>query len=262
MSLIASDGASLKYMTHRDFAEMTGVRQDSVQRTMETMQERGELSFTQSVEMIPIGKGGQREAISLLVDERNSYILMAKLNPDFCALLADHWKQTKNAQPVVPQLPDFNNPVIAARAWADKEEARQLAQYQLDTANQELEIASQKLEEAEDAVYYAKQCADTKSLTNLRNLCKRLVMNERQFTNFLLQKKFCFRRETDNKIMPYKTHVLNGRFKILSSPHNGKMRDQMYFTEKGVVWIMGIVKRYSEENELNVPLLKLLPQGR
>lgn len=118
-------------MTHLQFAKITGKRNDSVKRTMETLSEQGVIQLTQSVE---VQIEGEREVnrMCFKVNERDSYIVMAQLDPKFTAQLVDEWKALKEEkQNNVLTLPNFNNPAEAARAWAERYEAEQLALTQL-----------------------------------------------------------------------------------------------------------------------------------
>lgn len=86
-------------MTHLQIAELTGVRNDSVKRSMETLANRGVISVTQSVERL---KFTQREVFN--VTERDSYIVVAQLYPEFTAKLVDYWMSHRDSQPkALPQ---------------------------------------------------------------------------------------------------------------------------------------------------------------
>jgi phage antirepressor YoqD-like protein len=65
-----------------------------------------------------------------LVNERDSYVVVARLSPTFTAALVDYWQATKKPAPVA--LPDFNNPAVAARAWAEQYELAADRQAQLE----------------------------------------------------------------------------------------------------------------------------------
>ncbi len=109
-------------MTHLQFAEITGKRNDNVKRVMESLEKQGIISITQIEE--PQSRGGKVTTI-FHVNERDSYIVMAQLSPEFTAQLVDEWKAMKENKTIA--LPDFNDPAIAARAWADQFEQRVLA---------------------------------------------------------------------------------------------------------------------------------------
>jgi len=89
-------------MSSREIAELTGKRHDSVKRTMEVLRCKEVVSFTQSVE--PTAGGGKPVRI-LLVNKRNSYIVVAQICPHFTALLVDRWQELESMQSPAPLLP-------------------------------------------------------------------------------------------------------------------------------------------------------------
>ena len=109
-------------MTSREIADLLDIRHDSVKRTMERLSEKGLVRFTPTVETSHSGAGA-RPAEVYLVNERDSYVVVAQLSPEFTARLVDYWQAHKNAG-----IPDFSNPAVAARAWAEQFEARQQAE--------------------------------------------------------------------------------------------------------------------------------------
>lgn len=70
-------------------------RHDNIKRTIERLQDRGVIAFTPMEEMVEIGSGAKREMTVYHVNERDSYIVVAQLSPEFTAQLVDHWRQLK-----------------------------------------------------------------------------------------------------------------------------------------------------------------------
>ena len=61
--------------------------------------------------------------------KRDTYVVVAQLSPEFTARIVDRWQELEDAQSASsPQLPNFSDPVAAARAWADEAEQKQVAQ--------------------------------------------------------------------------------------------------------------------------------------
>lgn len=88
----------IQSMSHIEIANLTGKRQDSVKRTMENLASSHVITFTQSVE-----KGNGRPLTMYHVNERDSYVVVAQLSPEFTAKLVDFWLQTKTPQYNLPK---------------------------------------------------------------------------------------------------------------------------------------------------------------
>lgn len=96
-----------------------------------------------------------------------SYELQAKVYDRMTAL-----EEQRN----VASLPDFTNPVIAARAWADAEEGRL--------------IAEKNLEEAQPAIGFYDAVGDSTSLTSVGDAAKSLGFGRNHFFKWLRNKEF------------------------------------------------------------------------
>lgn len=80
-------------MSSKDIAAVVQSRHDSVKRTMVTLQDKGLITFTQTVE-----KGEGRPSAVLHVNKRDSYIVVAQLSPEFTAVLVDRWQELESKQ--------------------------------------------------------------------------------------------------------------------------------------------------------------------
>lgn len=114
-------------MSSKEISELLESRHDNVKTAIERLSHKGIITFTAMQEK----PTGGRPAVSYHVNERDSYVVVAQLSPEFTARIVDRWQELEKKQPA---LPDFNNPVEAARAWADRVEAEQLAISQRDAA--------------------------------------------------------------------------------------------------------------------------------
>jgi len=114
-------------MSSRKIADLVRKRHDNVKRTMDSLAADGLIRFTQSEETSHEGAGA-RPAEVYNVGKRDSYVVVARLSPEFTASLVDRWQDLErelNASRAT--LPDFSDPAAAARAWAEQYEARQAA---------------------------------------------------------------------------------------------------------------------------------------
>ncbi len=82
-------------MSSREIAELVESRHDSVKRSMETLRDKGIISFTQSVETSHSGAGA-RPVDVYLVGKRDSYVIVAQLSPEFIAKLVDRWQELES----------------------------------------------------------------------------------------------------------------------------------------------------------------------
>jgi prophage antirepressor-like protein len=124
-----------------------------------------------------------------------------------------------------PALPNFLDPVAAARAWADSEEQKQQLQ---------IELAA-----AAPAVEFVQRYADATGTKGFREVAKLLQANESQFREFLIEERIMYRLA--GALTPYGQHIDAGRFcvKTGTAQGNGHAYNAARFTPKGVTWIAG-----------------------
>ncbi|WWQ70509.1 putative DNA-binding protein [Escherichia phage mEp044] len=119
-------------MNSFEIAELLGNRHDKVKQSIERMAQRG------VIKLPPMGKVENKQSLSpnrfvnVYIFEgeqgkRDSIIVVAQNCPKFTARLVDRWQELEK-QVRKPALPDFTDPVVAARAWADEVEQKLLAQ--------------------------------------------------------------------------------------------------------------------------------------
>lgn len=126
---------------------------------------------------------------------------------------------------VIAVLPDFTNPAVAARAWADEVEQKQVAQ-------QALAIAAPKAE-------FVDKYVESTGLKGFRQTAKLLRANEARFREFLIDKKIMYRM--GGEWQAYQQHIDAGRFEVKTdTAENGHAFNQTKFTPKGVTWVAGL----------------------
>jgi phage regulator Rha-like protein len=128
-------------MSSREIAELVESRHDNVKRSMETLRDKGIISFTQFEETSHQG-AGSRPVDVYLVGKRDSYIIVAQLSPEFTAKLVDRWQELedKETRPHIPStLPE------ALRLAADLAEQKAIVEAKLLIAEQtKAEIGSRR----------------------------------------------------------------------------------------------------------------------
>ncbi|MBC0922638.1 Rha family transcriptional regulator [Escherichia coli] len=119
-------------MTSIEIAELVGSRHDNVKRAIERLAERGLIQLPPMEDCVRINGLGLKQSVRAYVfkgeqGKRDSIIVAAQLCPEVTARLVDRWQELEK-QVRQPALPDFTDPVAAARAWADEVEQKLLAQ--------------------------------------------------------------------------------------------------------------------------------------
>ncbi len=117
-------------MSSREIAELLGNRHDNVKRTIETLSGNGVIVRPQTEDEPGVDSMGRPRPVKVyLLDKRSSLIVVAQLSPEFTARVVDRWQELEEqVRGSSPALPNFANPIAAARAWADALEAKQDAE--------------------------------------------------------------------------------------------------------------------------------------
>ena len=119
-------------MNSLEIAELTGSDHKDIKRSIYRLIKKG------IIQNSPMAKVENKQSLSpnrfsdVYVFEgergkRDSIIVVAQNCPEFTARLVDRWQELEK-QVRQPALPDFTDPVAAARAWADEVEQKRLVQ--------------------------------------------------------------------------------------------------------------------------------------
>ena len=126
-------------------------------------------------------------------------------------------------EPVL-SLPDFTNPVIAARAWADAQEAKQIAEAHI-------EQLAPKAQMADDFML-------AEGSVNFTALCNMLeIKNRKKFRDFLVKNKWCYKNNRQNTKKPWIACVSKVRSGLLVTKafvNNAFTSTCLYWTLEGI----------------------------
>lgn len=207
-------------MSSREIAEVTGTRHDNVWRTIESLHAKGLIGLPQ-FEEVPNPGPGPLAIKQYLVCKRDSFVIVARLSPEFTAALVDRWQELEAAQQ--PALPNFTNPAESARAWAEQFERRQVAEHALA-------IATPKAD-------FVDRYVDGTGLKGFRQVAKLLKANEREFRDFLKDRHIMY--VLNGNWTAYQAHIDAGRFEVKTgtAKHSDHAFVDAKFTAKGVAWV-------------------------
>ena len=218
-------------MTSIEIAELVGSRHDNVKRAIERLAERGLIQLPPMEDCVRINGLGLKQSVRAYVfkgeqGKRDSIIVAAQLCPEVTARLVDRWQELEN-QVRQPALPDFTDPVAAARAWADEVEQKRLAQKEVDR------LALKNKELAPKAAV-CDAIVKNKQHRNATQVAKPLGMTATQLNKKLEQVDVYDTRIKRGGRM-FKQWFVDEGYGVVKCSADGYV--QSLFTAKGQIWV-------------------------
>ncbi|MGL5280329.1 MAG: phage antirepressor KilAC domain-containing protein [Plesiomonas shigelloides] len=182
----------------------------------------GSDAFVKFHERETYGNGNGRTI--LMLPEREACLMAMSYSYELQAKVYDAWHELKSKS--VALLPDFNDPIAAARAWADAKEQALIAEKQLA-------IAAPKAE-------FVDKFVESSGLFGFRQVAKTLGVKENWLREFLQEQKIMYYLK--GKLTAYANHIDAGRFQSrVGVADNGHNFNECKFTAKGVEWIAALI---------------------
>ncbi len=208
-------------MSSREIAEYTNKEHKNVTVDIRKMLDELDLD---TLEFQRIYKDSMnRSQVEYVLDRDLTDCLLTGYSAKARMSVIKRWKELElNVH--APQLPDFNNPAAAARAWADEVEQKAIVQEQLKLAAPKVEFVDRYV-----------NCTGNKGF---RQVCKLLNAKEGEFREFLLDSKIMYR--LGREWVAYSNHIEAGRFTTYTGEGNGHAYNTAMFTPKGVQWVAGL----------------------
>lgn len=208
-------------MTTLDIAELTCKRHDHVMSDTRKMLKELELYAPDFMGTYTTAQGNKYECFTL--PKRETMILVSGYNLIMRAKIIDRWQELEGqlSQPKpLSLLPDFNNPILMARTWADNQEA-------LQEKDKQLALAAPKVD-------FVDQYVDTTGKTTFRQLAKILQVNERRLRHFLKDNKIMY--QLNDEWVGYSKYMKNGMLETVTGFNKDMCRSftTTVFTPKGV----------------------------
>ena len=206
-------------MTSREIAALTGKEHKHVLRDCQNMFDQLDIAYAGYTQNWTHPQNGLTY-IEYLLTKDLALCLVAGYSAPLRMKIITRLNELESKS--LQAIPDFNNPVAAARAWADAKES---------------EIkAIQYAEAAKPAVAFVERYVQSTGNLGFRQVCKLLKAKEPAFRQFL----------EDNRIMyklaggwvPYASHIDAGRFYVTTGTgDNDHNFTSAKFTPKGVEWV-------------------------
>lgn len=222
MNSLILPSASGATMTSREIAELTGKRHDHVMRDIRSMLEQLEKDAPSFGEIYIDGMG--RKQTQFRLDRLHVECLLTGYSIPLRMKVLERLAELEKTN--TPQLPNFSNPVEAARAWADEVEAKQAAVALIEQQKPAVEFVERYV------------TADSGS-KGFRQVAKLLNANEKDFRAFLSDSKIMYK--LGSEWTPYQCHADAGRFEVKGGvADNDHVYNSALFTPKGINWVAGL----------------------
>lgn len=185
-------------ITSLEIAEITGKPHYDVMKAIRKMENawfkvcKGKFSLSSQVLDMP--NGGTREQPYYSLTKRESLYIATKFNDEARARLVLRWEELEKKERAanVTSLPDFTNPAIAARAWADQFEKNQVLTLEnkqqkeaLAKASQEIVALSATITQAEPKTTYFDVMMKNKSTSVITSTAQDYGMSAKAFNKLL-----------------------------------------------------------------------------
>lgn len=230
MDLIPT-GATARTMTSREIAELTGKQHKDVLHDIRKMLEDLGLTSADFSADLPDAYGRLQPAFRL--PKRECLILISGYSVAMRARIIDRWQELEQA--TTQALPNFSDPVAAARAWAAATERKIKAEAALALAAPKAEFVDRYV------------VADTGS-KGFRQVCKLLKANEARFREFLTGERIMYR--LGGEWVAHQPHIDAGRFEVKTGEAHGHAFNRCLFTPKGVEWVAGEWAKHQVRGEV------------
>ena len=224
-------------MNSLEIAELTGSDHKDIKRSIYRLIKKG------IIQNSPMAKVENKQSLSpnrfsdVYVFEgergkRDSIIVVAQNCPEFTARLVDRWQELEK-QVRQPALPDFTDPVAAARAWADEVEQKRLVQKEAERLALENKELAPKAAVC-DAIVKNEQHR------NATQVAKPLGMTATQLNKKLEQVDVYDTRIKRGGRM-YKQWFVDKGYGVVKCSADGYV--QSLFTAKGQIWVSELFAR-------------------
>ena len=233
-ALTTITSATARTMSSREIAELTGKQVGHVNRDAERMLD--ELRGTDDPELdhVHVDRDARGYIVAIHLPRELSMTLVSGYSTPMRRRIIARWQELEE-RGAPAALPDFADPVAAARAWADATE-------QKIKAEAALALAAPKVEFVDRYVV-----ADTGS-KGFRQVCKLLKANEARFREFLVSARIMYR--LGGEWMAHQPHIDAGRFEVKTGEANSHTFNRCLFTPKGVEWVAGEWAKHQIRSEV------------
>lgn len=221
VTVFSTPSQPVTMMTTREVAGLVQKQHGNIKISAERLSEKGIIGTLAVQEFTHNGN----TYTEYLLNKRDSLVLVAQNCPEFTAKLVDRWQELEAA--VAQPAPTFKLPTTFS-------EALRLAAEQAE----KIEAQALQLQHQKPAVEFVDRYTVATGLKGVREVCKILNANERQFVDWMTESGIMYRLA--GRLTPYQPHIDAGRFLVKTGlSGDGHAFSSPKFTAKGVSWVAG-----------------------
>lgn len=229
-----------KTMSSREMAVLCKKRHDNTLLIIRDLETRGLLENSRP-QYYTHAQNGQ-QYIEYISDKRDSLVIVARLSPEFMAVVIDRWqeleRQVSASSPVTPALPDFTDPYESALAWAEQYKAKEVAQAQI--------VELQPKADALDTLSHAKGALGIRETAITVGIPERKFIARCTDENKPVSSRFMY-RDDKGKLRAYSHRIKQGFMTQKITSYAGKTGQdlvtvQVKFTAAGVAHIAKLMQ--------------------
>lgn len=210
--------AQQKTMTSREIADLVESRHADVCICIERLMATGAIQGYAAMPYTHPQNGQQYREYH--IGQRDSYVIVAQLSPQFTARLVDRWQELEQAASKPRELTRM-----------------ELIQIAMDAEKENIKLRAD-LALAAPAVEFVGRYVESESGSmGFRQICKLLKAKEPEFRAFLHDNQIMYK--LGGEWVPYAAHIDAGRFEVKTGTANEHAYSQSKFTPKGIEWIAG-----------------------
>lgn len=215
-------------MGTREIAELLGKQHSHIKASANYLVSTSAINGGVALTETPyINEQNKQTYFEYRLNKLDSITLVAQNSPQFTAALVKRWDELERAK-LSPALPNFNDPVASARAWAD--------------AVEQTQKLSKKIELDAPKVQFVERYMSAPETFSFRQVAKKLRIKEVDLRELLIKHKVMYK--LGNSWAAYAKHIDAGRLVQVSGvADNDHAYTQSKFTTKGVEWISELIAK-------------------
>lgn len=219
-------------MSSKEIADLVEKRHDHVKRTVDTLANKGVITFPQ-IEEKP--STGGRPSTEYRLEKRDTYVVVAQLSPEFTARLVDRWQELESR---TTQTAALTGPQLMAAALIE--------------ADATMKAQAVQIESMKDDVAALEQIANADGSLCITDAAKALQMRPKDLFTWLGENGWIYRRPGAGHYLGYSSKTNSGLLEhkvttVLRADGSERVTEQVRVTPRGLTKLAKLVSVQVQE---------------